>query len=67
MSISQQLYEFVEGYQARHDIKSRSEVISAALQLLQKKELQAYYLEANEELDDDFDATASDGLDNETW
>jgi len=67
ISIPQQLYEFVEKYQTEHQCKSRSEVISAALQLLQQKQLEAYYLEANQELDHDFDATTSDGLENEAW
>jgi antitoxin ParD1/3/4 len=67
ISIPQQLYEFVELYQSEHHYKSRSDVISRALQLLQQKQLEAYYLEANQELIDDFDVTA-DGLDeNETW
>jgi antitoxin ParD1/3/4 len=65
ISISEQLYEFVENYQSLHKFKSRSEVISAALQLLQQKQLQAYYLEANKELSDDFDTTIADGLDDE--
>lgn len=67
ISIPHQLYEFVEQYQSHHDCKSRSEVVSAALELLQQKQLQADYLEANNELTDDFDATIADGLDDETW
>jgi antitoxin ParD1/3/4 len=67
ISIPQHLYEFVEHYQSEHEFKSRSEVIGAALQLLQQKQLQADYLEANKELADDFDLTIADGLDDETW
>ena len=67
ISISKPLYEFLENYQSEHQFKSRSEVISAALELLQKKQLEACYREANQELEDDFDATLADGLDNETW
>lgn len=67
ISISQPLFEFVETYQSEHQFKSRSEVISAALELLQEKQLEACYREANQELEDDFDSTAGDGLDNETW
>jgi len=67
ISIPQSLYEFVETYQMKHKFKSRSEVISKALQLLQQKQLEAQYLEANEELTDDFDATTADGLEDETW
>jgi antitoxin ParD1/3/4 len=53
ISIPQQLYEFVELYQSEHHYKSRSDVISRALQLLQQKQLEAYYLEANQELEDE--------------
>ncbi len=67
ISIPQQLYDFVENYQSEHQFKSRSEVISAALKLLQQKQLEAYYSEANQELNDEFDATAADGLEDETW
>ncbi len=67
ISISKQLYEFVETYQAEHHCKSRSDVITEALWLLQIKQLEACYLEANEELNNDFDATAADGLDDEAW
>lgn len=67
ISISQPLYEFIESYKAEHHCKNRSDVISTALQLLQQKQLEAYYREANQELNDDFDITAGDGLEDETW
>jgi len=67
ISISQPLYDFVETYQSEHQFDSRSEVISFALQLLQEKQLEACYREANQEIQDDFDATDGDGIDNETW
>jgi antitoxin ParD1/3/4 len=67
ISIPQPLYEFVETYQSEHHCKSRSDVISAALQLLKQKQLEAYYREANQELNDDFDVTVADGLEDETW
>ncbi len=67
ISISQPLYEFIETYQSEHHYKTRSDVISAALQLLQQKQLEAYYREANQELNDDLDVTAADGLEDETW
>lgn len=67
ISIPQPLYEFVEIYQSEHHYKSRSDVISKALQLLQQKQLEAYYREANQELNDDFDVTVADGLEDETW
>lgn len=67
ISIPAQLYEFLELYKEEHHIKSRSEVISTALQLLQQKQLEQFYREASEELDDDFEITTFDGLDDETW
>lgn len=67
ISIPHQLYEFIEDYQAQHQCKGRSEVISTALQLLQQKQLEACYAEANKELQSDFDLTAGDGLENEAW
>lgn len=68
VSIPQQQYDFIEHYQAEHHYKSRSEVIRDALYLLQQKQLEACYREANQELDNDFDITTSDGIDeNETW
>jgi antitoxin ParD1/3/4 len=67
ISIPQSLFDFVELYQSEHHIKSRSDVFSAALHLLQQQQLEACYAEANEELNNDFDATLNDGLDNESW
>ena len=67
ISLPLQQYEFIEHYQAEHHCKTRSEVISEALHLLQLAQLEASYLEANKELDETLDATLSDGLDDETW
>ena len=67
ISVPQQLYKFVEDYQHEHQLKSRSEVISAALQLLQQQQLEVEYFAANQELNNDFDTTVSDGLEDETW
>jgi antitoxin ParD1/3/4 len=67
ISIPKSLYDFIESYQEDHHLKSRSEVISVALKLLQQQQLETCYLQANEELTNDFDATVSDGLDDETW
>lgn len=67
ISLSQPLYEFVRAYQKEQQCSSRSEVIAIALQMLQQSMLEAYYEEANEEIDDAFDVTVSDGLDDETW
>ncbi|MHB1947768.1 MAG: ribbon-helix-helix domain-containing protein [Gammaproteobacteria bacterium] len=68
ISLPQQQYDFIEHYQAEHHYKSRSEVIRDALYLLQQKQLEACYREASQELENDFDITTSDGIDeNETW
>lgn len=68
ISLPQQQYEFLEDYQSDHEYKTRSEVISLALRLLQQAQLEASYKEANEELNDDFLATDSDGIeDDEAW
>lgn len=67
ISVPQQLYEFVESYQAEHCIKNRSEVLARALQLLQQKQLETFYAQASQELSDDFDGVAGDGLDDEAW
>lgn len=68
ISLPQQQYDFIENYQNEHHYKSRSEVIRDALYLLQQKQLEACYREANQELENDFDITTSDGIDeNETW
>ena len=68
ISLPQQQYEFVEHYQVEHHYKSRSEVIKKALYLLQQTQLEACYHDANEEIDNAFEITTSDGLEeNEAW
>ena len=68
ISLPQQQCDFIESYQAEHHYKSRSEVIKEALYLLQQRQLESCYLEANEEIDNAFDVTVSDGIeDDETW
>ena len=68
ISLPQQQYDFIEHYQYEHHYKTRSEVIKIALALLQESALRAAYQQASQELDDSFDTTTSDGLeDDETW
>ena len=68
ISLPQQQYEFIEDYQEQHHYKSRSDVIRDALYLLQQSHLETCYAEANKEVDEAFDITNSDGLDDhETW
>lgn len=68
ISLPQQQYEFLEHYQAEHHYKTRSEVIKEALYLLQQSKLEACYREASQEIDNAFEITTSDGLEeDETW
>jgi len=68
VSLPQIQYEFIEKYQAEHHYKTRSEVIREAINLLQQAQLAACYQAANAEINNEFDATSSDGIDeNETW
>lgn len=68
ISLPQQQYEFVESYQAAHHFKTRSEVIREALYLLQQTQLETCYREASKEVDNIFEITNSDGLEeNEAW
>lgn len=68
ISLPQQQCDFIASYQNEHHYKNRSEVIKQAVYLLQQMQLESCYLEANQEMDDAFDITASDGIeDDETW
>ena len=68
ISLPEQQCEFIENYLIDHHLKSRSEVIKEALYLLQQKQLEAYYSEANQEMDLAYENTSLDGLeDYEAW
>lgn len=68
ISLPKPQYDFVEQYQEEFHYKTRSEVIRAALYLLQQSHLEACYREANSEIDKDFDVLSSEGIeDDETW
>lgn len=67
ISLPIKLAHFVSEYQSMHACKSKSEVIQAAIRLLQKKELENFYRQAQQEVDPSFDITTADGLDDETW
>lgn len=68
ISLPQQQCEFIESYLIDHHLKSRSEVIKEALYLLQQKQLETYYSEANQDIDLAYENTSSDGLEeNEAW
>lgn len=67
ISLSPGLFGFVEQYRSEHSLKSRSQVIGEALELLRQRELEIAYREANGESDADFDCTLCEGLADETW
>lgn len=68
VSLPLQQFKFIDSYQLSHHYKSRSDVIQAAILLLQQSQLEVCYREANREIDDAFDLTAGDGIsENETW
>lgn len=68
ISLSKQQCEFIEHYLVDHKIKNRSEVIKEALYLLQQRELETCYREANQDIDHDFENTNLDGIENnEAW
>lgn len=62
ISLPRQQCEFIENYLIDHHLKSRSDVIKEALYLLQQKQLEMYYREANQEIDLAYDSTSLDGL-----
>ena len=68
ISLPEQQCEFIESYLIENHLKSRSEVIKEAVYLLQQKQLEIHYLEANQEIDAAFEHTSLDGReDNEAW
>ncbi|MHB1293062.1 MAG: ribbon-helix-helix domain-containing protein [Sulfuricella sp.] len=67
VSLPAGLVGFIEQYCAAHALKSRSQVIGEALELLRQRELEIGYREANQETDTDFDIALADGLNDETW
>lgn len=67
ISLSKHLYDFVGSYKCEYHCKSRSEVISHALEILQQMQLEQCYQAANKEITDEFEITAFDGLEDEAW
>jgi antitoxin ParD1/3/4 len=63
ISLPAELCRLIEKYRLDHHLNSRSEVIIEALKLLQEKQLETYYLQANQEIDLAYDNTSGDGLD----
>jgi antitoxin ParD1/3/4 len=66
VSIERPLYRFIDDYQSKSH-KSRSEIINEAVKLLREHQLEVCYKEANSEIDNAFDITVGDGLEDETW
>lgn len=67
VSLPAPVVRFVESYKDSHQCKSRSQVIELALRLLQEKDLEDAYRQANEEIDTEWEVTSEDGLSSETW
>ena len=67
VSVSEPIAQFVARYQGTHKLKTKSEVIERALELLREQELEKAYAEASSESDPAWDATLRDGLIDEDW
>lgn len=67
MSVSEPIAEFVTNYQGAYNLRTKSEVVELALELLRERELEIAYAEAAGELDPAWDATLKDGLADEDW
>lgn len=65
ISLPAELMRFIEHYQTVNNSKSRSHVIEKALILLQEKELELAYRQADAEVDPHWDVTIADGLTDE--
>lgn len=61
VSLPAPLVQFVESYKSTHK-KSCSEVIEEAVKFLREQELEKAYREANQEIDENWDIVAADGL-----
>lgn len=67
ISLPNNLLNFLDHYQEQHNNISRSEIIKRALELLKKEDLGKCCMEANSEINNDFDNCNNDGLDNAPW
>ena len=72
ISVDQDFAPFIERYQRQHAVRTKSEVVERALQLLRKAELQEAYRQAAEDWLENPDAklwenTVADGLEVEQW
>ena len=62
VSISEPIAQFVESYKGDYKLKTKSEVVERALELLRERELEKAYAEAASEIDPAWDVTLADGL-----
>lgn len=67
ISLPISLAKFVESYRKKRNLRSRSQVFEEAVKLLRSRALETAYRQAGEEYDKAWEATASDGLSDETW
>ncbi|HEY9701934.1 MAG TPA: CopG family transcriptional regulator [Allocoleopsis sp.] len=67
ISLSPDMMTFIEQYKKTAGCQSHSQVIAEALSLLQNRELEKAYQEASQEIDEVWDVTIGDGLNDETW
>jgi antitoxin ParD1/3/4 len=62
VSLPAPLVRFLEHYQSEHAVKSRSEVVERAIDLLREQSLELEYRESSLENDPAWDVTVADGL-----
>jgi Arc/MetJ-type ribon-helix-helix transcriptional regulator len=67
VSVSEPIARFVERYKGEHGIKTKSEVVEQALELLRERELERAYAEAAREIDPVWEVTSADGLVDDDW
>ena len=67
VSVSEPIAQFLESYKGEYRLKTKSEVVERALELLRERELEKAYAEAASEVDPAWDVTLKDGLSDEDW
>jgi antitoxin ParD1/3/4 len=67
VSLPDSLVGFVEAYRKKRGLKTRSQVFEEAVRLLRSRDLESAYRDSSREYDKAWDATAGDGLTDETW
>ena len=65
VNVSESIAQFITRYQADHPLKTKSEVVERALELLREQELERAYAEAANEHDPTWDVTLKGGLPDE--